>query len=200
MSPASRDGAGLAALSIDGAWLFTPVVHEDDRGSFHEWFRADEFLEQVGHGFSLRQANASVSAAGVIRGVHYADVPPGQAKYVTCLSGLVWDVVVDLRVGSPTFGRWEGVLLDQDQPRAVYLAEGLGHAFMALRDRSVVSYLCSQPYNPTGEHTVSPMDPDLAIAWPAEDRDGRPLTPRMSPRDAAAPGLQQMLDRLPRLG
>lgn len=199
MSSTPQHRAGLTPLGIEGAWLFTPVLHEDERGSFHEWFRGEEFTEQVGHDFVLRQANTSVSAAGVVRGVHYADVPPGQAKYVTCLSGAVLDVVVDLRLGSSTFGRWDRVLLDQDQPRAVYLAEGLGHAFMALEDRSVVSYLCSQPYNPAGEHTISPMDPDLAIAWPTEDRRGRTITPRMSQRDAAAPGLRHMLPQLPRL-
>jgi len=188
----------MQPLGIDGAWVFTPVVHEDERGSFHEWFRGDEFTSVVGHAFQLRQANTSVSSAGVIRGVHFADVPPGQAKYVTCLSGAVFDVVVDLRVGSPTFGRWESVVLGHAQPRAVYLAEGLGHAFMSLVDGSVVSYLCSEPYNPTAEHTISPLDPDLAITWPSAAPDGRPLAPRMSSRDTDAPSVHQMLDRLPR--
>ena len=123
---------------MPGAWEVTPVVHADARGAFFEWFTDAGFTAFAGHRFDLRQANCSVSAAGVLRGVHFAQVPPGQAKYVTCMRGAVFDVVVDIRVGSPTFGRWDAVTLDDASHRSVYLAEGLGHAFLALEDDSTV--------------------------------------------------------------
>ena len=106
----------------------------------------------VGHRLDLQQANCSVSAAGVLRGIHFADVPPGQAKYVTCVKGAVLDVAIDVRVGSPTFGTWDAVLLDDVDRRAVYLSEGLGHAFLSLEDDSTVLYLCSTGYSPGREH------------------------------------------------
>ena len=172
----------IRPLSIEGAWEITPQQHGDPRGMFMEYYRFDHLAEAVGHPLRLAQANMSVSAKGVVRGVHFADVPPGQAKYVTCVSGAVLDVIVDLRVGSPTFGRWEGVRLDDVDRRAVYIAEGLGHGFCALSDSATLSYFCSETFNPTGEHSVHPLDPDLGIDWPAG-------TPLLSDRDAAAPGL-----------
>ena len=102
----------MQALKIDGAWVFEPSVFPDERGSFHEWFREAEFLESAGHDLSLAQANCSISARGTLRGIHFADVPPSQAKYVTCVRGEILDVVVDIRVGSPTFGEWDAVRLD----------------------------------------------------------------------------------------
>ncbi|MEZ0340040.1 dTDP-4-dehydrorhamnose 3,5-epimerase family protein [Mycobacterium sp. pV006] len=172
-------------LSVPGAWELTPVVHTDDRGSFHEWFTDTEFTGITRHPLDLRQANCSVSRAGVLRGVHFAQLPPGQAKYVTCTRGAVLDVVVDIRVGSPTFGQWDSVLLDDRAHRSIYLSEGLGHAFLALEDRSTVTYLCSAPYNPDREHTVSPVDPALAIDWRF---DGELL---LSDRDRDAPTLDE---------
>ena len=135
-------------LEIEGAWVFTPRVHGDERGAFLEWFKDPVFAEAVGHRLDLVQANASISAKGVLRGIHFADVPPGQAKYVTCVKGSVLDVIVDIRVGSPTFGRWTSVLLDDRDRRAVYLSEGLGHGFCSREDGSTVVYLCSEGYNP----------------------------------------------------
>ncbi|WP_346534444.1 dTDP-4-dehydrorhamnose 3,5-epimerase [Micromonospora sp. DPT] len=174
----------IRQLGIEGAWEISPQQHGDPRGLFMEWYRFDRLAEAVGHPLRLAQANLSVSARGVVRGIHFADVPPGQAKYVTCVRGAVLDVIVDLRVGSPTFGRWEGVRLDDVDRRAVYLSEGLGHGFCALTDNATLSYLCSTTYNPTGEHAVHPLDADLAIEWPAE-------APQLSARDAAAPTLAQ---------
>ncbi|MEU5789725.1 dTDP-4-dehydrorhamnose 3,5-epimerase [Micromonospora purpureochromogenes] len=174
----------IRQLGIEGAWEISPQQHGDPRGLFMEWYRFDRLAEAVGHPLRLAQANLSVSARGVVRGIHFADVPPGQAKYVTCVRGAVLDVIVDLRVGSPTFGRWEGVRLDDVDRRAVYLSEGLGHGFCALTDDATLSYLCSTTYNPTGEHAVHPLDADLAIEWPAE-------APQLSARDAAAPTLAQ---------
>jgi dTDP-4-dehydrorhamnose 3,5-epimerase len=178
-------------LAVRGALELTPRQFGDDRGVFLEWFAGSAFEEAVGHRLNLAQANASVSAAGVVRGIHFADVPPGQAKYVTCVRGAVLDVVVDIRVGSPTFGAWDSVLLDDTDRRAIYLAEGLGHAFMSLEDDSTVVYLCSAPYAPGREHGVHPLDPALGIDWPTVGRDGTPLTPLLSPKDAEAPTLAQ---------
>lgn len=174
----------IRPMRIEGAWEVTPQVHGDSRGAFLEWYRHDRLAEAVGHPLRLAQANLSVSAQGVVRGIHFADVPPGQAKYVTCVQGAVLDVVVDLRRGSPTFGQWEAVELDQDQRRAVYLAEGLGHGFCARSREATVAYFCSTTYNPAAEHAVDPLDPELGIGWPT----GAPI---LSPRDAAAPALSE---------
>lgn len=187
-------------LSVPGAWEITPRQHGDPRGVFLEYFQGLPFEEATGHPFDLRQANCSVSAAGVLRGIHYADVPPGQAKYVTCAKGAVLDVVVDLRVGSPTFGAWDQVLLDDVDRRAIYLSEGLGHAFCSLEDDSTVLYLCSTPFTPGREHGVHPLDPEVGIDWPTTARDGSPITPQLSAKDLAAPSLATALadGRLPR--
>jgi dTDP-4-dehydrorhamnose 3,5-epimerase len=174
----------ITPLSIDGAWEMTPVQHGDPRGMFLEWYRADLLAEQVGHPLDLAQANISVSGRGVVRGIHFADVPPGQAKYLTCVRGAVLDVLVDIRVGSPTFGRWEGVRLDDADRRAVYLAEGIGHGYCALTEDATLLYLCSTGYRPAHEHAIHPLDPDLGIRWPAD-------TPILSARDAGALSLAQ---------
>lgn len=174
----------IRPLAIAGAFEVTPVQHGDSRGTFLEWYRFDELAAAVGHPLSLAQANLSVSARDVVRGIHFADVPPGQAKYVTCVSGAVLDVVVDIRVGSPTFGTWEGVRLDDTERRAVYLAEGLGHGFCALTEGATVAYLCSDVYRPGHEHGIDPLDPSLGIAWPT-------ATPLLSTKDAAAPSLTE---------
>jgi len=174
----------LRELSIPDAWEITPVQRADDRGVFLEWYRFDLLAEAVGHPLDLRQANTSVSKRGVVRGIHFADVPPSQAKYVTVAHGAVLDFVVDIRVGSPTFGQWDSVLLDDVERRAVYLSEGLGHAFVALTDDAVVSYLVSDTYSPGREHGVSPLDPDIALRWPEEA--GELL---LSPKDTEAPSL-----------
>jgi len=185
----------ISALDIEGAWEVVPKVWPDDRGAFLEWYRHDRLTEAVGHPLGLAQANTSVSRRGVLRGIHFADVPPGQAKYVTCARGAVLDVVVDLRVGSATFGQWDSVLLDDVDRRAIYLSEGLGHAFLSLEDASTVMYLCSTPYAPGREHEVSPLDPKIGIEWPTYGRDGSPLEYRLSPKDEAAPTLAQARDR-----
>jgi dTDP-4-dehydrorhamnose 3,5-epimerase len=172
-------------LDIAGAWEITPQLHSDSRGLFFEWLTERGFTGFAGHRLDVRQANCSVSGAGVLRGLHFAELPPSQAKYVTCLSGSVFDVVVDIRVGSPTFGRWDSVLLDDSDHRSVYISEGLAHGFLALQDNSTVMYLCSAEYNPQREHTIAATDPALAIDWPS----GHELM--LSDRDAAAPLLDE---------
>ena len=181
-------------LSVPGAWEITPTQHGDPRGVFLEYFQSGPFQDAVGHAFDLRQANCSVSAAGVLRGIHYADVPPGQAKYVTCAKGAVLDVAVDIRVGSPTFGAWDSVLLDDVDRRAIYLSEGLGHAFLSLEDDSTVLYLCSIGYSPGREHGLQPLDTEIGIVWPTIGRDGMPLVHQFSEKDLAAPTLTQAVD------
>jgi dTDP-4-dehydrorhamnose 3,5-epimerase len=171
-------------LTIEGGFEITPVQHGDPRGTFLEWYRPDLLAATLGRRFDVAQGNLSVSARDVVRGIHFADVPPGQAKYITCVAGAVLDVVVDVRVGSPTYGRWEAVTLDTIERRAVFLSEGLGHGFCALTEDATVAYLCSTPYAPQREHTVHPLDPDLGVRWPA-------AAPLLSGRDADAPSLAE---------
>ncbi|OBK70491.1 dTDP-4-dehydrorhamnose 3,5-epimerase [Mycobacterium sp. 1274761.0] len=172
-------------LSVPGAWEITPKQHTDDRGVFFEWFTDSGFRTITGHRLDLRQANCSVSAAGVLRGLHFSELPPSQAKYVTCVRGTVWDVVVDIRVGSPTFGKWDSVLLDDHSRRSVYISEGLAHGFLALQDDSTVMYLCSSGYDPAREHTIRATDPALDIQWPGTGSV-------LSDRDAEAPMLEDV--------
>ena len=176
----------IRELAVPGAWEITPQLHADSRGVFLEWFSDPQFTAFAGHRFDLRQANCSVSSAGVLRGLHFAQLPPSQAKYVTCPHGAVFDVVVDIRVGSPTFGKWDSVLLDDRARRAVYISEGLAHGFVALQDDSTVTYLCSAGYNPAGEHTIRATDPALGIEWPSD----HPVV--LSDRDAEAPTLDEV--------
>jgi dTDP-4-dehydrorhamnose 3,5-epimerase len=173
------------ALSIDGAWEFTPRTFGDDRGFFLEWFKAEVVREAVGHDLNLQQANHSRSSQGVVRGIHFAAVPPSQAKYVYCPSGAVLDVIVDIRVGSPTFGQWDSVRLDDVDRRAVYVSEGLGHAFVSLQEGSAVTYLCSTGYNPGREFGITPTDPQLALPWPDD------IELLLSDKDTAAPTLAE---------
>jgi dTDP-4-dehydrorhamnose 3,5-epimerase len=177
----------LRELSVPGAWELTPQVHRDDRGTFTEWFTESAFGAMTGHRFDLRQANCSVSAAGVLRGLHFAQLPPGQAKYVTCVRGAVFDVVVDIRVGSPTYGCWDSVLLDDVDHRSTYISEGLAHGFVAMQDQSTVMYLCSTPYAPQREHTIAATDPAIGIEWPLPAAQLL-----LSGRDATAPSLAEV--------
>jgi dTDP-4-dehydrorhamnose 3,5-epimerase len=172
-------------LPIQGAFVVTPRQFPDDRGVFLESFRGDRLAEHLGHRPDIVQTNVSVSSRGTVRGIHFADVPPGQGKYVTALTGSLLDYVVDVRVGSPTFGRWEAVTLDAVDRRAVYLSEGLGHAFCALEDDTTAMYLCTAAYDPTGEHGIHPLDPEVGLVLP----DG--VVPLLSAKDEAAPSLAQ---------
>jgi dTDP-4-dehydrorhamnose 3,5-epimerase len=180
----------IRELSVPDSYEITPIVRSDDRGVFLEWYRFDKLSEVTGHPITLRQANTSVSKKGVVRGIHFADVPIGQAKYVTVTHGAVLDYVIDIRVGSPTFGQWDSVLLDDVDRRAIYLSEGLGHAFVALTDGAVVSYLVTDTYNPTAEHGIDPLDPQIGLVFPPEA--GEPL---LSPKDTDAPTLAEAAEQ-----
>ncbi|MEO7545276.1 MAG: dTDP-4-dehydrorhamnose 3,5-epimerase [Terrimesophilobacter sp.] len=179
----------IRELSIPDSFEITPVQRPDDRGVFLEWYRFDLLGEAVGHPLTLRQANTSVSRRGVVRGIHFADLPLGQAKYVTVAHGAVIDYIIDLRVGSPTFGEWESVMLDTVDRKAVYLAEGLGHAFVALSDEATINYLVSDIYRPDREHGINPLDAQIGLKLPEDV--GELL---LSPRDLEAPSLAQALE------
>jgi dTDP-4-dehydrorhamnose 3,5-epimerase len=172
-------------LSGPAAWRFEIAARRDTRGSFREWYQDSAFRSATGHGLPLVQANCSVSSRGALRGIKYTDVPPGQAKYVTCLAGAVLDVVVDLRVGSPTFGAWHMERLDDANPSALYISGGLGHAVLSLADSSTVAYLLTAAHDPGHERSIHPLDPGIGIPWPA---DAEMI---LSDQDSSAPGLQE---------
>ncbi len=178
-------------LDIPGAWVYTPKVLADDRGHFFEWFQDSTFRDAAGHDLVLAQANCSQSSKGTLRGIHFADVPPGQRKYVTCFTGAVMDVLVDLRKGSPTFGKWRSEILSADNHKVMSIPNGVGHAFMALDDNSTVVYLCDQRYNPQGERGIHPLDESIGIDWPAK------IPALLSSRDQSAPRLQDITFSLP---
>jgi dTDP-4-dehydrorhamnose 3,5-epimerase len=173
----------IRELRIPHCRVFTPVQHADERGVFLEWFRGDELEAATGRRFDLRQANMSVSAPGVARGIHVSDVPPGQAKYVTVVAGAVTDYVIDLRRGSPTFGEWEAVELDSLTRSAVFIPEGVGHAFTVRGGEATVAYLTTDLYKPDADRTISLLDPNIGLPI-----DSGVL---LSPKDAAAPVLAE---------
>ncbi|MEU2733274.1 dTDP-4-dehydrorhamnose 3,5-epimerase [Streptomyces griseoviridis] len=171
------------ALAVTGAFSFTPEVYSDERGTFVSPLQHGAFVAAVGHDLTVAQTNHSRSARGVLRGIHFTATPPGQTKYVHCARGRAMDVVVDIRVGSPTFGRWDVVELDARSFRATYLPVGVGHAFLALEDDTVMSYLVSTEYRAERELAVDPFDPALGVAWPKD------MEFVLSGRDRAAPSL-----------
>ena len=178
-------------LDIPGAWVFTPKQFSDERGTFFEWYQDSVFEEEAGKKLMLAQANCSISKKGTLRGLHYADVPPGQAKYVTCFSGRALDVLVDIRRGSPTFGKWRSVLLDTNKRNVVSIPNGVAHGFMALEDNTTIVYLCDERYNPTNEYEINPLDPDIGIEWPVE------LIPNLSDKDKKAPSFRDLSNSFP---
>lgn len=176
----------ITPLDIPDSYLIAPRVFGDDRGSFHEWFRADHIASEIGREVPIAQANNSVSAAGVVRGIHFADVPLGQAKYVTVSQGAIIDFIVDLRIGSPTFARWQCVELNDENRHALFLAEGLGHAFGSLVDDTIVNYLVTDVFRPEREHAVHPLDRAVGL-----DFSLLPGAPILSAKDEVAPSLAQ---------
>lgn len=185
----------IEPLEVSGAWQCTHVGHADDRGTFGEWFRGDLLAAATGRDFTVRQANHVVSARGVLRGIHFSRVPPGEAKYVYCTAGAILDIVVDLRDGSPTFGARAAVELTATNRRAVFVAEGLGHGYLALEDATTVNYLVSETYAPQHGGAVHPLDPELALPWGID-----PASIVLSPADQTAAGLSTALEQglLPR--
>jgi len=157
----------VTELEIKGAWLFKSSVDYDSRGYFREWYKSSNpFLSQFSTRFNVSQANLSVSKKTTLRGLHYSLSKSGQAKIITCLKGSAFDVIVDVRIGSPTFGSWISVDLKPEVGNSVYLSSGLAHGVMALKKDTVISYLLSSEYSPQEEHIVNPFDKLLDIKWP----------------------------------
>lgn len=150
-------------MNIKGAWVHTPIRHNDERGRFEEQFKLSQIESELRRTFHVKQVNQSVSNKGVIRGIHYTDSSEGQAKYISCQKGAIWDVVVDLSEGSPTYGQWDAVELSEENGLSVFISEGLGHAFLSLENGSVVNYLCTSEYDPTTERIIHALSPKLAI-------------------------------------
>jgi dTDP-4-dehydrorhamnose 3,5-epimerase len=155
----------LKELSVTGAFLATYKVFPDERGLFREWFKAEE-IAAIDSKFSVQQANYSHSKQWVIRGIHYSLAPEGQAKVVTCASGAIVDVLIDLRAGSPTFMKVEYVELSAESGNVVYIPSGVGHGFIVQSEKASVVYLTSSGYAPEYEKALCPTDPGLAISWP----------------------------------
>jgi len=175
----------IQPLGIAGALLIEAAGSADERGGFFEYLRAADLLA-AGFEMAVAQVSCSLSVQGALRGIAVSAIP--QAKVVACVAGEVLDVAVDLRAGSPTFGAWHAERLGNGRRAAIVLPPGVGHAFLSLADGSAVVYLLSHPHDPQSERRVSPLDPDIGIAWPPG------VTPVMSPRDASAPGLRESLE------
>jgi dTDP-4-dehydrorhamnose 3,5-epimerase len=176
-------------LAIEGAWEFEALTFPDDRGSFAVWYEEESFAAATGYALPLSKTHHAQSRRGTIRGVHFTMLPPGQAKYVYCTSGRLLDVVVDVRVGSPTFGQWDSVVLDASEGRCVFLSDGLGHAYAALEDDTALIYLCTTPYAPDREVAVDLFDPALGLPWPDD------VEPVLSDRDKVAPSLAEAAEQ-----
>jgi dTDP-4-dehydrorhamnose 3,5-epimerase len=178
----------LTPMGIDGAWLAESPVWSDDRGFFREWFKSGDVKAATGRDFEIEQANVSLSSAGTLRGIHYSIAPLGQAKWITCVSGAIQDVIVDIRPDSKTFGQWIDVELKGDSGKAVLISEGLGHGFLALKDKTAVAYLVSTPFSPTDEFEINPLDEKIGIKW------GMDLNSlKISGKDKLAPTLADQL-------
>ena len=178
----------LTPLGIEGVWIAESPVWSDNRGFFREWFKSQDVKAATGREFGIEQANISLSSAGTLRGIHYSIAPRGQAKWVTCVSGSIQDVIVDIRPNSKTFGRWIDVELRGDSGRAVLISEGLGHAFLALEDNTTVAYLVSTPFSSTDEFEINLLDEKIGIKW------GMDLNSlKISEKDRVAPTLDERL-------
>ena len=177
----------IEELGIKGAWIARSPVHHDDRGYFREWFKSEELESAIGFQFSVEQANISSSNKGVLRGIHYSLAKEGQGKWVTCVSGSIWDVIVDIRPASPTFKQWIGIELTGGSGDSIFVSGGLGHGFISLEDKSTVAYLLTSKYSPQEEFGISPLDPKLGITWPNTKLF-------LSEKDMLAPTLQELLD------
>ena len=171
-------------LKISGSWKIEFQKFEDNRGFFYESFKAEEFPRLIGRNFDIKQTNTSSSSKGSVRGIHYALVPPSQAKLVQCQRGSIKDYVIDIRIGSPTFGQFEAIDLDEKSANAIFIEEGLAHAFVALENNTIVTYYVSEKYNPEREKGINPFDKTLNILWPEIDLI-------LSEKDKAAISLEQ---------
>jgi len=178
----------LTALGIEGVWLAESPVWSDDRGYFREWFKFADVKNTTGRDFGIEQANLSLSSRGTLRGIHYSIAPQGQAKWITCVSGSIKDVIVDIRPNSKSFGQWIEVELRGDSGKVIFISEGLGHGFVALEDNTAVAYLVSTPFSPSDEFEINPLDEKIGINW------GIDLSElKISDKDKRAPSLAERL-------
>lgn len=171
--------------AIDGVLLLEPRVFGDARGFFMESFNQRSFEAAVGEPVAFVQDNHSRSTRGVLRGLHFQRAPHAQGKLVRVVAGAVFDVAVDIRPGSPTFGRWFGAELSADNHRQLWIPAGLAHGFLVLSESADFLYKTTDYYQPQAEGSLRWDDPDIGIAWPDVG-----MTPLLSPKDAAAPGLR----------
>jgi dTDP-4-dehydrorhamnose 3,5-epimerase len=178
----------ITPLEIEGVWVAELPIWRDDRGFFREWFKSADIEAATGRSFLIEQANISLSSKGTLRGIHYSIAPRGQAKWITCVSGAIKDVIVDIRPGSPTFGKWVDVELRGDSGKAVLISESLGHGFIALEENTAVAYLVSTPFSPGHEFEINPLDEIIAINWGMQSSDFK-----ISDKDMKAPSLQERL-------
>ena len=175
----------ISNLGIDGAWLIEPNIYIDNRGSFHENFNRYNLLNETGIEFNVAQCNISKSHNNVIRGIHFSLADSGQSKLVGCISGSVQDVVVDIRIGSKTFGKWISIDLNSDSNCYILISGDLGHAFQSQAENTRLSYLVGSEYSPKLEWGINPLDKDLDIKW-------RQKFSVMSQKDVEAKSLKEM--------
>ena len=178
----------ITPLEIEGVWVAESPIWSDDRGFFREWFKSEDIKNATGRDFGIEQANISLSSKGTLRGIHYSIALRGQAKWITCVSGAINDVIVDIRPESPTFGKWVDVQLRGDSGKAVFIREGLGHGFIALEDNTAVAYLVSTPFSPAHEFEINPLDEKIAINWGVQLSDLK-----ISEKDMKAPTLAEQM-------
>lgn len=175
---------------IEGLFIVAPTRYEDHRGSFMESFRADRFAELAGLEVHFVQENESRSRRNVVRGLHFQQAPYAQAKLVRVTSGRVWDVAVDLRPESATFGRWYGIELSAENGLQLFIPAGFAHGFVALSEDAVLQYKCDNYYHPEADAGIRWDDPSIAIAWPIEKDDAI-----LSERDEKHPSWNEWLEK-----
>ena len=170
---------------ITGSWLLTPKVHADSRGQFIESFQKAVFAEQTGVSVDFIQDNEVVSQQGVVRGLHLQKDPHGQAKLIRVVIGKIYDVAVDLRADSPSYGEWFGVELSADNQTQLFLPKGFAHGYSVLSERAIVQYKVDAPYNPQAENGIRFNDPFLGINWQVDN-------PILSEKDQKLPFLKEL--------
>ena len=170
---------------ITGIWLLTPKVHADARGQFVESFQKNRFAEQTGLSVDFIQDNEVVSEHGIVRGLHLQNNPHGQAKLIRVVLGKIYDVAVDLRADSSTYGEWFGVELSAENQTQLFLPKGFAHGYSVLSEKAIVQYKVDSPYNPQAEKGVRYNDPDLGIDWQVDN-------PKLSEKDQKLPFLKDL--------
>jgi len=173
--------------TLAGVVVLTPPLFEDERGSFFESYSKAAFEDAVGSSVKFIQDNVSRSRRGVIRGLHFQLEPNAQGKLVRCARGAIWDVAVDVTVGSTQIGEWIGVHLSEENRRQLWIPEGFAHGFIALSDVAEVQYKATSPYVPQAEASIVWSDPSIGIAWPVDEE------PIVSDKDAAAPSFEDAM-------